>query len=331
MLKQHFKAIKAYAEKMAFGDKAEINNTHSHSLDNQTAEMHAVGFDQELVYGLYTPLSQLVKNDVGWNYRKVPVIIHKPLSESSILHFSSHCPELKQKHEWFWVRSTHKEVPDTNYEWCSKCLLSAELDADHTFDFIDFIKANTHYYFHEKSMHLWSPGQALTKLKPAILENDGDEEHEYVPCHNCTWKLQTSSPFLLTTHQCLESKNDNLNFCILCMQAQTQNALIIPETLRWEALEQRYNYFNNVCKNWAHLRFHLDTSWHPLINALQVKGIELPTPYHRLYQGQSLALFAPLAWVDKKRVIVSNREEHYSIDDDWNIITYSEVLKSLTS
>lgn len=331
MLKQHFKAIQAYAEKMAFGHKAEIKNTQNQSLDNQSTKTPVLGFDQELVHGLYTPLSQLFRNNVGWNYRNIPVIIYKPLSESNALHFSSHCPELEHKHEWFWVSSTHKNMPDAGYEWCPKCLQLAGLNNDNTLDFIDYIKSNTHHYFHEKNMSLWSAGQPISEIKSPLLEYTGDDDYEYFQCHNCTWKLQADSPYLLTTNQCSGSDNDNLYYCIHCMQPHIQNVLIIPEEIRWEALEQRYNYFNNVCKNWAHLKFHLDTSWHPLINALQEKGIELPTPYHRLYQGHRVVLFAPIAWIDKKRAIVSHKEESASIEDDWNIITYAEVLKSLTS
>jgi hypothetical protein len=113
------------------------------------------------------------------------------------------------------------------------------------------------------------------------------------------------------------------------MQTHTEKVLILPEDLRWQALQQRYHYFNGVCQNWAHLRLHLDITWHPLIDALQKNGVELPTPYHLLYRGHRPELLAPLAWVDKKRAIVTDGKNTDGVEDDWSIITYSELLNSL--
>lgn len=339
MLKQHFNAIREYAEKMISGTKPEIKHGANFSAEKNSVNSDPISFEQQLNTGLYTPISQLFKNKVGWCYRSVPVVLYWQNEHANKIHFSSDCGELntQSQHQWLWVKSLESNnadnhVPNVQDEWCSQCLLTAGFPPNHDLNFIDFVKQNSHHYFHEKSLKLWSPGQAITSLICVPAEHDiADDEYEYKKrqCHHCTWQLPEDSPYFISNKRFPALADDGQHYCLLCIQAHAKPVVAIPEAFRWKALQQRYDYFNGICKNWSHLKLHIDISWHPLINALQQKGIEMPQPYHSLYQGQRFIALAPLVWKDKKRAVVMSKEHLEGIDNDWNIITYAELLNSL--
>ena len=357
MLKQHFNAIREYAEKMTSGKTvsektaAEKRNVES-AVNESSVNNPPASFEQQLRNGLHTPVSQLLKNNAGWCYRNVPVVLYGQEQQAKRIHFSSQCGELNatnSQQQWLWAKSsegnnlTENQGAHSQNEWCSQCLLAAGFPPNHDFNFIDFVKQNSHHYFHQKSITLWSPGKPIAPLKFVHSERDtaheehkeneheyeNENEHENYQCQHCTWQLPEDSPYFISNQRFPTLADDGQHYCLLCIQAHTQQVMAIPEALRWQALQQRYQYFNGICENWSHLRLHIDVSWHPLINTLQQKGIEMPRPYHALYQGQRFITLAPLVWKDKKRAVVMNKENLEGIEEDWNIISYGELLNSL--
>lgn len=343
MPKQYFKTIREYADRMSFGADNKPMHKPVYSLEVQSKDVSAISFDQQLAKGLYTPISQLVKNKVGWCYRSIPVVIYKHPEQQNKIHISSDCPILNNDNSWVWVSSSNQICGSSKYQLCEFCIEALKHSGlqtnnvqaqEESFDFIGFIKRNSHYYFHEGNIHqsginLWKAGEPISKSK-SIYAAEGLHK---LACTTCTWELPDNAPYWVFSKE--YSEEDEIQpYCMLCAQAHTQQVLILPENLRWNALQERYHYFQGVSENWAHLRLHLDVTWYPLIDALKRRGVELPRPYYPIYYGQRITLLTTLAWPDKNRAVIADEEwEDLGEEgryENWNIIRYSDLLNSLS-
>ena len=347
MLNQYFEPLIESAKKIVTDHQADFQANHA------TDDTNLPSFEFQLQQGLYVPLSNLERNKVGWSYRKSPVMIYGLTDNqtASTVHVSSFCQSLQKTDQWVWVSTDKNKAQQNDLAWCDDCF--KQLNHQHynqannekkeeikeTFSFLNFVQLHAHEYFNQQKLKLWQPGLPLIALPPFKQEPTLDltKEQEQEPeqdtlhnCHLCTWQVDSYSPYLITGQQATDL-GCNDSYCILCMGEHLDYALIIPQTLRWKALQERFHYFNQTCENWAHVRFHIDKSWHPLIEVMRQQGIAQPNLYHSISCEGYVNLVAPLVWKERKRAILP---DHYNpniqLPKDWDFWSYSQVLASFT-
>lgn len=328
MFKQHFKALEEYTRGF------NLNKPNKPRAYEHVPNL----FEKQLTSGLHVELRHLSKNLTGWTYRQSPVFIYGLKQDPSIAHISSSCLQLQNLNQWGWVSSDIHASHQPKLHWCQECInllkhhpSGLNLQALENIEvnqkvFTNTVQHASFDYFQSKQLESWRPGEPKKTIKPAPME--ADEELPVIQCDHCTWKLPADSRFLFRGDQ-FGHLTTQANLCLCCISDQGFDCISVPEPLRWTALQARYSAFNGICENWVHLGLHLDKTWHPLVHLLKQRGISLPTPYYPVYERPTRNLIATLAWPNKRQAIIPDLENKDSFPDDWNVMTYSEIMGSL--
>ena len=338
MLSQYFKTLVDSAQKMA---TSQLNNS---SLGPLQTVNHTNSFESQLQHGLYVPFSELTINHVGWSYRQSPVMVYGVQPNEHTLHLTACHSILKHTPNWVWITTHHAQQSLNHCEHCFTKISPQDftytsqnqdkerqpIDNKKAFSFLHHVQVHSHEYFNTQKIKLWQPGYPLENL-PSVIDNKNGKSADiidYEQCQNCTWKLPLDSNYSIPKEQRLSMGCDQM-YCLLCMGERIHKALIIPAALRWKALQARFHYFNGVCTNWAHVQFHIDKSWHPLIKVVRQQGINLPCLYEPITCEGYVTLISPLVWKDQKRAILPDLyDDRIQLPKDWDFWHYKQVYAS---
>lgn len=337
MLSQYFKTLVESAQNMA------TSHESNQSLQPHEAVSHENCFESQLQHGLYVPFSELTVNHIGWSYRQSPVMVYGVQPDEGTLHLTNCSHILNNPPQWIWVTTSHTQHTLNECELCfteinpqvfkheNQDQPKGDLQNESLpwFNFLNHVQTHSHEYFNTQNIKLWQPGSPLENLPDVIKTNTTSADViDYEQCQNCTWKLPLNSSYAFVKEQRHKMGCDDM-YCILCMGAHVHKALIVPATLRWKALQARYHYFNGVCNNWAHVQFHIDKSWHPLIKKVRQQGINLPSLYEPITCEGYVTLNCPLVWKDQKRAILPDQyDNRIQLPKDWDFWRYAQVYAS---
>lgn len=337
MLNQYFKPLIKSAQEISRHSNKDLSRKNPHG------PIKAPSFEAQLQKGLFVPISQLQRNQIGWSYRKSPVMIYGIGKNIKEVHISRSCPVIQQESQWAWVGSDINQTQQDNLVWCEDCLKSLNYQQyshlsnedkkviKENFSFLKLVQQHAHEYFNSSKLKLWKPGESLIALPEESQQDNQEEDQEEdstQSCQLCTWSLPSHSRFLITGQQAQEF-GCNQSHCILCMQEQLDFPLVIPIKLRWQALQARFDYFNGICENWAQLRFHIDKSWHPLIDIMRQQGIARPSLYQAITCEGYITMVATIVWKERKRAILPDGfDTNIQLPNDWDFWSYSQVLDS---
>ncbi len=323
------------AQKIA---SSQVNDRHDLALQ---PTVKADSFESQLQQGLYIPFSELTTHKAGWSYRQSPVMVHGLTTNENKLHLTTCNSTLSHSQHWVWITTDHTQqtlqqcedcLSKTNYKGFKNSTADQRKDIQQHFTFLEYVQEHCHEYFSTQKIKLWQPGKLLENL-PILVPKDKDDAVDiidYEQCQNCTWKLPLNSNYSFSKEQRHSIGCDDA-YCILCMGDNINRALIIPDQLRWKALQARYHYFDGVSTNWAHVQFHIDKSWHPLIEVMRQQGINLPNLYQPITCEGYVTLISPLVWKDQKRAILPDQyDDRIQLPNDWDFWHYTQVYASFT-